>query len=155
MTQHAVIIGVIGASECGDDISSMAREVGREIARRGGILVCGGLGGVMEAACRGARDEGGLTIGILPGSHRKDANPYVTLPIVTGLGDARNVIIARTSDVLVAIGGKYGTLSEMAFAMKFGVPIVGLGTWDVFPEISMASHPSEAVEKAWSLIKKL
>lgn len=153
MKNSTVIIGVIGASECGEDMLGVAREVGREIGRRKAVLICGGLGGVMEAACEGARLEGGLTIGILPGTHREEANPYLDLPIVTGLNDARNVIIARTAHVLIAIGGRHGTLSEIAFAMKFGVPVVGVKTWDVIPGAFRASGPGEAVEKAWSLIK--
>jgi uncharacterized protein (TIGR00725 family) len=108
----------------------------------------------MEAACEGAKQCGGLTIGILPGTSRKDANPYVDIPIATGLSDARNVIIVRSSDALIAVGGRSGTLSEIAFAMKFGKPVVCLKGWDMLPDVQRALNPVDAVEKAWSLAAK-
>jgi len=154
MKKLPVTVGVIGSGECSEELSSLAREVGREIARRGGILICGGLGGVMEAACEGAKEEGGLTIGILPGTSREDANPYVDIPIATGLSDARNVIIVRSSDVLIAVGGRWGTLSEIAFALKFGKPVVCLKGWDMLPDVHRALDPVDAVEKAWSISVK-
>jgi len=154
-----MIIGVIGAGFCSAEIAALAEEVGREIARRGAVLVCGGLGGVMEAACRGAKAEGGLTIGILPGTNRHEANPYVDIPIVTGLGEARNVIVVRTAQAVIAVAGEYGTLSEIAYALKFGIPVIGLRTWQLFQggkerrDIVVASNPKEAVEKAIALAK--
>ena len=123
-------IGVIGGYTCSSEESRIAEVVGRELARQGAILICGGEGGIMEAACKGAQAEGGITIGILPGDKRYTANPYVMIPIVTGFGPARNIIIVRSSQALIAIGGGYGTLSEISFALKFGVPVIGLNTWN-------------------------
>jgi uncharacterized protein (TIGR00725 family) len=110
---------------------AMAEAVGRLVAQRGAALVCGGLGGVMEAACRGARAEGGATIGILPGLDRSAANPYVQVAIATGLGEARNALVVRAADCLIAVGGAYGTLSEIALALKAGKRVVGLNTWEI------------------------
>jgi len=152
-----MIIAVIGAGRCSEGVAQVAESVGRELARRGATLVCGGLGGVMEAACRGAKSEGGLTIGILPGSSRHEANPYVDTPVVTGLGGARNVIVVRTSQAVIAVGGEYGTLSEIAYALKLGIPVVGLSTWQLAREgrplsaIVEAATPVEAVDKALAL----
>jgi len=145
-------IGVIGASSCPPEIYELAREVGREIARRGYILICGGLGGVMEAACRGAKEEGGLTVGIIPMAHKEGANPYVDVVIATDMGHARNVIIVHSSDGLVAVAGEEGTLSEIAIALKAGKPVVGLKSWDLGGRVPQASSPREAVERlvgAW------
>jgi len=117
------------------------------------------MGGVMKAACRGAKSAGGLTIGILPGTNASEANPYVDIPIVTGLRCARNVIIARTAQAVIAVGGKYGTLSEIAFTLNFGKPVVGLGTWEMHREgrpsasIVRAATPQEAVERALELAR--
>jgi len=124
-------IGVIGAGECDAELGTMAEAVGRGIAEAGAVLVCGGMGGAMEAACRGAKAAGGTTIGILPGPDRKGANEYVDIAIATGIGEARSLAIIRTSDVLVAVGGSYGTLSEIGFALKMGRKVVGLKTWDI------------------------
>jgi uncharacterized protein (TIGR00725 family) len=146
-------IGVIGSGACPDEIEHLAAEVGREIAQRGGILVCGGLGGVMEGAARGAKAHGGLTVGIIPGETASHASSYIDIPIVTGLGIARNIIVVRSSEVLIAIHGQYGTLSEIAFALQLNVPVVGLNTWEVSADIIPASNPADAVEKAFSLVK--
>ncbi len=152
-----VIIGVIGAGECDAQTAAVAEAVGRELARRGAALVCGGLGGVMAAACRGARSAGGLTIGILPGIRREDANPWVQVPIVTGLDQARNVLVVRTAQALIAVAGGFGTLSEIAYALKLGVPVVGINTWELakqghkVPGIVEARSPEEAVELALAL----
>ncbi|HEX2017033.1 MAG TPA: TIGR00725 family protein [Solirubrobacteraceae bacterium] len=108
-----------------------AEAVGAGLARAGAVLVCGGLGGVMEAACRGARAEGGLTVGILPGQDRSSANPHVQVAIPTGMGELRNGLVVRAADALIAIGGAYGTLSEVALALKGGLAVVGLGTWEL------------------------
>jgi len=145
------IIGVIGTSEASNEEYKTAEEVGREIARRKGILVCGGLGGVMEASCRGAKSEGGLTIGIIPGSSKKEANPYVDIPIVTGISEARNIIVVRSSNAIIAIGGSFGTLSEIAFALKLEIPVIGINTWEVSTNIKKATTPKEAVDLAFSL----
>jgi uncharacterized protein (TIGR00725 family) len=128
------MIGVIGpgGTDAGQPaVLEQAEDVGTEVARRGALVVCGGLGGAMEAACRGARAAGGLTIGILPGLERGEANPYVDLVLATGLGEQRNWLVVRTSDALVAVGGGHGTLSEIALALKAGRPVVGLATWQV------------------------
>lgn len=148
-----VFVAVFGAHQCSPEVYEAARRVGEGIARAGAVLVCGGTTGVMEAACRGAREAGGLTVGILPGDCREQANPYVDVPIVTGMGDARNVIIARTCHAAIAISGGFGTLSEIAFALKFGRPLIGLDTWSVAREgipagMVLARDPEDAVEKA-------
>ena len=152
-------IGVIGGSEASPQVAKLAEEVGREIARRGAALVCGGLGGVMEAACKGASEEGGLTIGILPGESRRLANPYVQIPIATGIGYARNVAVVKSSQAVIAIDGSYGTLAEIGHALQSGIPVIGLGTWAISMDgkadnkIIVARNPREAVEKAFSLIE--
>lgn len=146
-------VGVIGNGACPDEVKKLAAEVGREIARRGGILICGGLGGVMEGAARGAKEKGGLTVGILPGESPFQANSFIDIPIVTGLGYARNIVVVRSSEVLIAVHGQYGTLSEIAFALQLKIPVVGLNTWEVSAEIVPAANPVDAVEKAFSLIK--
>ena len=151
-------IGVIGGGEVTPSLAKLAEEVGREIARRGAALVCGGLGGVMEAACKGASEEGGLTIGILPGDSRRAANPYVQIPIVTGLGHARNVAVVKSSQAVIAIDGSYGTLAEIGHALQSGIPVIGLGTWSISldgkadSKMIIVKNPQEAVEKAFSQI---
>jgi len=122
-------IAVIGNSKASAQEIKLAEEIGREIAKSGAILVCGGLDGVMEAACRGAVSEGGLTVGILPGTNRNDANQYVKIPIVTGIGYARNIIVVKSAQAVIAVGGGYGTLTEIGYALKNGIPIVGIDTW--------------------------
>ena len=155
-----MVIAVIGASQCSKEIAQIAEDVGRELAKRGVTLVCGGLGGVMEAACRGAKMEGGTTIGILPGTSRHEANPYVDIPIVTGMGEARNIIVVRSAQAAIAVSGEYGTLSEIAYALKLGIPVIGLGTWQLAKEgrevrdIVVAETPKEAVEKAIALARQ-
>lgn len=146
------IIGVIGAGQCTPEISAVAEEVGKLIARNGGILICGGLGGVMEAASRGAKDEGGITIGVLPGDDPEDANRYIDIPVVTGLGHARNIIIAKSSDVLIAISGSYGTLSEIAFGLLFNKSTISIGSWELDERIIRVSTAREAVDKAFEIL---
>lgn len=145
------IIGVIGGSQDTPEIASLAEEVGGLIAQKGGILICGGLTGVMEAACRGAKKNHGTTIGILPGNLKSETNPYVDIPIATEMGDARNIIIVRSSEVVIAIDGEYGTLSEISFCLKFNIPIIGLKTWQVDPAIVQASDAQEAVNLAFEV----
>lgn len=140
-------IGVIGASRCSPEIAELAEEVGREIGKKGAVLICGGLGGVMEFASKGVKEAGGLTIGILPGRSREEANTYIDVPIVTGMGHARNVIIAHSSDSMIAISGEHGTLSEIAIGLKLQKTIIGLNTWDIVGVIKVKT-PAEAVEKA-------
>ena len=139
-------IGVIGASTCSDELYHTAYAVGRHVARHGAILVCGGLGGVMEGASKGAFENGGLTVGILPGGDPTSANPYVALPIPTGLGHARNILVVQSSQVIVAIGGKQGTLSEIAIALKLGIPVIGHKTWNIDPAIILAGSLPELID---------
>lgn len=142
-------IGVIGASECDRELAGLAEEVGRRIAEAGTVLVCGGLGGVMEAACRGAKSAAGLTVGILPGADRREANPYVDVAIASGIGEARNLAIIRTSDALIAVGGSYGTLSEIGFALRMGKRVAGLRTWEI-PGVVRVESAAAAVAEALS-----
>ena len=150
-------IAVIGGRQCSAQEAELAEAVGRELARRGAILVCGGLGGVMEAACKGASSEGGVTIGILPGDNYQAANPYVQIPIVTGMGYARNIAVVKSAQAVIAIGGNYGTLSEISHALQSGIPVIGLNTWSLSrngqPDNSIipAQNPTEAVNKALCL----
>jgi uncharacterized protein (TIGR00725 family) len=151
-----MIVGVIGSDgEIGEEQRKNAEDVGRLTAGRGAPIVCGGLGGVMEAACKGAKSAGGLTIGILPTLEKEAANEYVDIPVATGMSVARNVIIVRTADVLIAVGGRYGTLSEIAHALSMGKRVVSLQSWkeldtDSAPEnLVFASTPEEAVELAF------
>ncbi|MCK4368023.1 MAG: TIGR00725 family protein [Thermoplasmata archaeon] len=125
------IIGVIGGGHVSKEIGELAKDVGRRIAESGAVLLCGGRGGVMEKACKGAKEAGGLTVGILPTTDPDDANPYVDVRIPTGMGFARNAIIAVASDALIAIGGRYGTLSEIAHALNLGKRVIGLRTWSL------------------------
>jgi uncharacterized protein (TIGR00725 family) len=154
-------IAVIGGSQASEEELKMAEETGRLIAGIGAVLVCGGLGGVMEAACRGAKSAGGLTIGILPGDNRSGANSFVDVPVVTSIGYSRNVIVAKTSQAVIAIGGSYGTLSEISFALQSGIPVIGLDTWHISRKgkedksILRAKSPAEAVKMAADIINDL
>jgi len=145
-------IGVIGGQFCSEDEERVAYELGGLLAREGAIIVGGGLGGVMEAACRGAREQGGVTIGVLPGPFRGDANPYVDYAIATDMGQARNAIIVRTADAVVAVGGEYGTLSEIAMALKMSKKVVALSSWEIASKgaqddkIIRADSPEAAAE---------
>jgi uncharacterized protein (TIGR00725 family) len=138
-------IAVAGAAVATDAEYEAAYAAGALIAHAGGILVCGGLGGVMEAACKGAREHGGTTVGILSGTG--EGNPYLGIVIRTGLGHARNVVVAQSGDAMIAIGGSHGTLSEIAIALKTGCPVFGLGTWDI-EGVVICMTPAEAVEQA-------
>ena len=157
MANQVKFVAVIGGGECSPQEAKFAEEVGRELARRGAVLVCGGLGGVMEAACKGARKENGMTIGILPGDSRHQANPYVQIPMVTGMGYARNVIVVKSAQATIAVGGSYGTLSEVSHALQHGIPVIGLNTWSISrngqtdESIITAKSAVEAVDKALSL----
>lgn len=148
--QH--IIGVIGAGDASAKECKLAQAVGEEIARLGFTLLCGAMGGVMEAACRGAKSLNGTTIGILPGTSKTQCNSFIDYPIVTGMGHGRNIIVAGSSDAIIAIGGSYGTLSEIAFALRLKIPIIGINTWDVSPDIKKAQTPEMAVRMAVGLI---
>lgn len=142
----AVMISIIGAGQCDRPTADMAYEVGWHLSKSGAALVCGGLGGVMESACRGAKAGGGLTIGILPGEDPRGANPFVDIAIPTGLGEARNLIVVRSGQAVIAIAGEYGTLSEIAHALKMGRPVIGLHTW----ELSKAGQLDDSILTAHS-----
>lgn len=144
-------IGVIGAGECSQKEYKTAFDVGKGIAEIGYVLVCGGLGGVMEGACKGAKEDRGLSVGVLPGDSLTDSNKYVDIKIVTSLSHARNNLVVRSSDLLVAIGGGYGTLSEIAIAFKLSKKVIGIKTWEVSPEIINVSNANEALSE----LKKL
>jgi len=151
-------VAVVGAGVADPATFKTAEEVGRLLAERGAIVVCGGMTGVMEGACKGAKDAGGTTIGILPGFERSDANDYVDIAIPTGMGEMRNALIVRASDVVIAVRGEFGTLSEMALALKTSTPVVGLGAWelhkegrriDAFVEASSPRGAVDAAERLW------
>jgi len=142
--RQAPIVAVVGGGLCSAQETAAAEAVGRGLAEAGSTLICGGMGGVMQAACRGARSVGGLTIGVLPGFSAVDANAYVDIPIVTGMGEARNLIIVRTASAVIAVGGEFGTLSEIAVALKLGRPVVGLQTW----ELAKGGHSRDVIIKA-------
>jgi uncharacterized protein (TIGR00725 family) len=150
-------VAVIGSGSAPVKESAVAAEVGAALAEAGAVLVCGGLGGVMEAACRGARQRGGTSVGILPGSDRSAANRYVDIAIATGLGEARNAVVVGCADAVVAVGGEFGTLSEIALALRAGKPVIGLGTWElrrggeVEAGIVQADSAAEAVALALAL----
>jgi len=146
-----MIISVIGAGTCSDDIYSIAEDVGKRIAQKGAVLFSGGLGGVMEAASKGAKEAGGTTVGILPGFSNNDANDFVTIPVTTGLSHARNIIIVRSADAVIAVGGEYGTLSEIAIALKLGKPVIGINTWGDIKGVVNVTSAEEAVNKAFKL----
>lgn len=161
-----LFIGVIGMDgEISEDIRKIAEEVGREIAKRDAILVCGGKGGVMEAAARGAKQNGGITIGILPGKFRSEANPYIDIAIPTGIGRARNLIVVNSSDVVIAISGGPGTLSEIGLALAEGKPVIAIKTSGGVAALLSgkkvgkstvieAKKPKEAVKKALQLVRR-
>ena len=145
-------IAVIGAGDASDELYCQAREVGRLVTERGGTVVCGGLGGVMEAAARGATEAGGTAIGILPDEDRRRQNGYLTYSVATGAGQARNLAVVCSGDVVIAVGGEYGTLSEIGLARKVGRPVVVLEGWDLEGHVSVASSPLAAVEAAFVLL---
>ena len=157
-----MIISVIGSSNPATrEHVDLAEEVGRELARRNIMVVCGGLSGIMEAVCRGAKSEGGTTIGILPGRAAAEANSYVDIPIVTSMGYSRNVIVVHTGEAVIAVGGAFGTLSEIGHALSDGIPVIGLKTWplvtngdgtDITGAIIQADSPSDAVDKALAAV---
>ncbi len=147
-------IAVVGDRVCSERIANLAEGVGRSLAEAGAVVVCGGLGGVMEAACRGAKAAGGTTVGILPGEDPAQANPYVDIPVVTGLGTARNALVVKSVGAVIAVAGQYGTLSEIGFALNHGIPVIGLGTWRLTADeldgdpIVRARDPADAVAQA-------
>ena len=148
------IIAVIGGAEASEEHLKIAEDVGFLIAKKEGVLITGGMGGVMAAASKGAKRAEGLVIGILPTADKETANPYVDIPIATGLNQARNFVIARTCDCAIAINGKYGTLSEIAFCLMYDVPVVGIDTWEIEAPITKAKTAQEAVELAFKVISE-
>ncbi len=148
------LVAVVGGGVCSETEAALAREVGVRLAEAGVGVVCGGGGGVMAAACAGAKSSGGLTVGILPGSNPIGANPWLDIVLPTGLGEARNTLVVRSARAVIAIGGEFGTLSEIAFALKLGIPVVGLDTWQLskhgaaVPSIRAVSTATEAVMSA-------
>jgi uncharacterized protein (TIGR00725 family) len=142
-------IAVVGAGICGNDVLALAEAVGRAIAEAGGVLICGGLGGVMEGAARGAAAAGGITIGFLPGADARNANAHISIPLPTGLGEGRNILVARTADAVIAIGGEWGTLSEVALARKVGVPVILLRPGlTAHLDLPIAEDAADAVQRA-------
>ena len=139
-------VGVVGAAEAGPELRATASEAGRLIAQRGWILICGGLGGVMEAACEGVREGGGFAVGLLPGSSASEGNRHLDLALPTGMGQGRNYLIAMASDALIAVGGGFGTLSEIALARKMGKQVVSLHSWVPDSSVVSAESPAQAVE---------
>ena len=153
-----VQIAVIGAGDAPASVEVIAEEVGAALARLGAVVVCGGLMGVMAAACRGAKSAGGTTVGILPGADRSAANPWVDVVIPAGLGEARNALVVRSAAAVIAVGGEYGTLSEVALALRLGTPVIGIGTWTfIRPDgkvdtgLVVMEDPWEAAEAAVAL----
>ncbi len=155
-----MVIAVIGDSACSAEETKLAESAGELLAQQGVTVICGGLTGVMEAVCRGVKSKGGLTIGILPGGDASLANPWVDIPVVTGLGEARNVVVVKSAQAVIAIGGSYGTLSEIAYALKSGIPVIGLNTWSLSRKgreddsIIRVQSATEAVAKAIALSRK-
>lgn len=149
MPDNPKVIAVLGGRVCDERTYQMAYAVGKKIAERGAVLLCGGRTGVMEAACRGAVEAGGLTIGILPGEDKSDANPWVKVILPSGIGVARNAIITRACDAAIAIGGKYGTLSEIAYCLQMDKPVCGLNSWPEVAGFPQFENPEEAVNFAF------
>jgi len=152
--QNTFRIAVFGAASCNQQIYEKARTVGKEIAAHNAVLINGGLGGVMEGAARGAFENNGLTIGILPAHDDSTANPYISIPIVTNLGHGRNIVLAHTCHGAIAIAGEFGTLSEIAITLKLGKPVIALDSWNVDPRIETAASPEEAVCKLLNKLEK-
>lgn len=145
------VIAVVGANKCSKKLRDMAAEVGRYVAENGGVIVCGGLGGIMEGAARGAREANGVTIGIIPSSDPNDANEYIDFVIPSGMGEARNMLVVRTADVVVAFPGKYGTLSEMALTLQAGKPLISVQAWNLGDDVIQAESPIDAARKAMEM----
>jgi uncharacterized protein (TIGR00725 family) len=148
------IIGVIGPGQCSGKLKNQAEQIGQTIAAAGAMLVCGGLGGVMEAAARGAKEKDGTTIGIIPSDQKRDANKYIDIVIPSGIGEARNLLVIRTADAVVALPGMFGTLSEMAFCMKTNTPLVSLQAWDISDKIIRLDDPVMAAKEAIRLARE-
>ena len=152
-----MVVAVIGNAACSVEEAKLAQEIGEQLASRGATVICGGLGGAMEAVCHGAKLKGGLTVGILPGNDPEVANPWVDVAIATGVGQGRNAMIVQSAQAVIAIGGRYGTLSEIGYALKRGIPVVGLNTWVLSrggkedDTIIRARNVADAVDKVFYL----
>ena len=142
------VIAVIGAGKCSKKLRDMAAAVGKYVAEQGGVIVCGGMGGIMEGAAKGAKEAGGVTVGILPTDNKGDANEFIDLVIPTGFGEARNIMVIRAADAVIAFPGKYGTLTEMAFALHAGKPVISVNAWRLGDEIIHVEEPVEAARLA-------
>ena len=153
-TGRKPVIAIIGAGKCSKKLYDIAAEIGRYVAENGGVVLCGGLGGIMEGAARGAKEAGGTTIGIIPSENKADANQFIDHVIPTGFGQARNVLVVRAADAIVALPGKFGTLSEMAFALVSGKPIISVQAWKLGEEILQVEDPIEAARIAMDLARK-
>ena len=151
VTRKKPVIAVVGAGKCSKKLLDMAADIGRYIAENGGVLICGGLGGVMEGAARGAKEAGCVTIVVLPSETREEANEFIDYVIATGLGDARNMIVVRSADAVIALPGKYGTLTEMAFALLAEKPVVSVSAWKLGEEVEQFDDPVEAAAAAMKL----
>jgi uncharacterized protein (TIGR00725 family) len=149
---QATYVAVIGASDATEWERTTAEEVGHRLARAGVVLVCGGLGGVMDAAASGAAADGGTSVGILPGTDRSGASRHLTVVVTTGFGEGRNVLVARSADAVIAVGGEFGTLSEVALALKMGIPVIGLSTWDLRRD-DMEADPVMRAETAEEAVR--
>ena len=147
------VVSVIGGHGCNKEVEQIAQELGKKLAKVVDILVSGGLSGTMKAVCQGFKARGGLTIGIIPGYDKKDANPCVDIVIPTGLGLARNVLVVKAADVVVALPGEAGTLSEIAYGLQFGIPVISLGSWDI-PGVIKVNTVEEAIEKVKEILKR-
>jgi len=147
------VIAIVGAGKCSKKLRDKAAAVARHVVKNDGVIVCGGMGGIMEGAARGAWEGGGVSIGILPSEDKSDANKFVTFAIPTGFGEARNLMVIRAADAVVAFPGKYGTLSEMAFALKIGKPLISIAAWKLGEEIIQIDDAVQAAEKALELAK--
>ncbi len=148
-------IAVIGAGDCSQEIYNLAKELGHMIAQRAWILICGGLGGVMEGAAKGCYQAGGMTVGILPGEERDSANPFIHLAIPTGLGEGRNLLVVKASDAVLSIAGGYGTLSEIGLALKTGKPVIGLKTWPDIDGVDYVETPQQAIDMVGRYVSRL
>lgn len=153
-TKRKPVIAIIGAGKCSKKLRDMAAEAGKFIAEQGGVVVCGGLGGIMEGAARGAKEGGGSTIGIIPSENKDDANEFIDFVIPSGFGEARNLLVIRTADAVIAFPGKYGTLSEMAFAMQSKKPLIAVNAWKLGEDIKQVDTAEEAAKLAMELIKE-
>ncbi|MCK5094470.1 MAG: TIGR00725 family protein [Spirochaetes bacterium] len=153
-SKRKIQIAVLGGREASSKILALAEEVGRLIARRGATLICGGRGGVMEAASKGASDSGGMVVGILPEDSADSGNQYLDVAVATGMGVARNAVILHSADGAVAIGGKYGTLSEMAYARQLDVPLVSVNSWHFDESVITVETAEMAVDLLWNMMKK-